>query len=113
MVSNSHAQTPLSYPRSPGRGPNKQKIDHHPRPTTDPRQPHKFPQPHALVEQGAGGHRVSRSVKRDSRIVYSSTEGDLRKVRDAGLKERRVGSNRVEVRREVAGRRGKAVTTVS
>jgi translation initiation factor 1 len=52
-------------------------------------------------------------VKRDSRIVYSTTDGDLRKARDPGLTERRADGNRVKVRREVAGRRGKAVTTVS
>jgi translation initiation factor 1 len=52
-------------------------------------------------------------MKRESRIVYSTTDGDLRKARDPGLKERRVDGNRVKVRREVAGRRGKAVTTVS
>jgi translation initiation factor 1 len=52
-------------------------------------------------------------MKRDSRIVYSTTDGDLRKARDPGLKERRADGNRVEVRREVAGRRGKPVTTVT
>jgi translation initiation factor 1 len=52
-------------------------------------------------------------VKRDSRIVYSTTDGDLRKARDPGLTERRSDGNRVKVRREVAGRRGKPVTTVS
>ena len=52
-------------------------------------------------------------MKRDSRIVYSTTDGDLRKARDPKLKERRADGNRVKVRREVAGRRGKAVTTVS
>lgn len=52
-------------------------------------------------------------MKRDSRIVYSTTDGDLRKARDPGLKDRRSDGNRVKVRREVAGRRGKAVTTVS
>jgi translation initiation factor 1 len=52
-------------------------------------------------------------VKRDSRVVYSTTDGDLRKARDPELKERRADGNRVKVRREVAGRRGKAVTTVS
>jgi translation initiation factor 1 len=52
-------------------------------------------------------------MSRDSRVVYSTTDGDLRKARDPRLKERRAGGNRVEVRREVAGRRGKAVTTVS
>ena len=45
--------------------------------------------------------------------MYSTTDGDLRKARDPELKERRADGNRVEVRREVAGRRGKAVTTVS
>jgi translation initiation factor 1 len=52
-------------------------------------------------------------MKRDSRIVYSTTDGDLRKARDPGLKERRADGDRVKVRREVAGRRGKPVTTVS
>jgi translation initiation factor 1 len=52
-------------------------------------------------------------MKRDSRVVYSTTDGDLRKARDPKLKERRADGNRVKVRREVAGRRGKAVTTVS
>jgi translation initiation factor 1 len=46
-------------------------------------------------------------------VVYSTTDGDLRKARDPRLKERQAGGNRVEVRREVAGRRGKAVTTVA
>ena len=46
-------------------------------------------------------------------MVYSTADGDLRKARDPKLKEREAGGNRVEVRREVAGRRGKAVTTVS
>ena len=52
-------------------------------------------------------------MKRDSRVVYSTTDGDLRRARDPKLKERRADGNRVEIRREVAGRRGKAVTTVS
>ena len=52
-------------------------------------------------------------MKRDSRVVYSSTDGDLRRARDPKLKERQADGNRVKVRREVAGRRGKAVTTVS
>ena len=52
-------------------------------------------------------------MKRDSRVVYSSTDGDLRKARDPKLKARRADGDRVKVRREVAGRRGKAVTTVS
>jgi translation initiation factor 1 len=52
-------------------------------------------------------------MKRDARIVYSTTDGDLRKARDPGLAARRADGDRVKVRREVAGRRGKAVTTVS
>ena len=49
----------------------------------------------------------------DPRIVYSITDGDLRHARDPGLVARRADGNRVKVRREVAGRRGKATTTVS
>ena len=45
--------------------------------------------------------------------MYSTTDGDLRKARDPLLKQRRADGDRVKVRREVAGRRGKAVTTVS
>jgi translation initiation factor 1 len=52
-------------------------------------------------------------MKREHRVVYSTTEGDLRKARDPKLAARRADGNRVKVRREVAGRRGKAVTTVS
>ncbi|HEX3617842.1 MAG TPA: stress response translation initiation inhibitor YciH [Solirubrobacteraceae bacterium] len=52
-------------------------------------------------------------MKRDARIVYSTLDGDLRKAPDLGLRERRADGDRVKVRREVAGRRGKAVTTVS
>ena len=52
-------------------------------------------------------------MKRDARVVYSTTDGDLRQARDPGLKARRADGNRVQVRREVAGRRGKAVTTVA
>ncbi len=52
-------------------------------------------------------------MKRDSRIVYSTTDGDLRRARDPKLTERRADGDRVKVRREVAGRRGKAVTTIS
>ncbi len=52
-------------------------------------------------------------MQRDSRVVYSTTDGDLRKAHDPGLKQRRADGNRVKVRREVAGRRGKAVTTIA
>ena len=47
------------------------------------------------------------------RVVWSSTDGDLRKARDPGLKARREAGGRVKVRRETAGRRGKGVTTVT
>ena len=48
-----------------------------------------------------------------TRVVYSTADGDLRKARDPQEKARLTGDGRVRVRREVAGRRGKAVTTVS
>jgi len=48
-----------------------------------------------------------------SRVVYSTDDGDLRRAPDRALRERRADGDRVRVRREVAGRRGKAVTTVS
>ena len=63
----------------------------------------------------AHGGRVATvvTVKRDdSRMVYSTTDGDLRRARDPGLVQRRADGDRVEVRREVAGRRGKGVTTI-
>ena len=49
----------------------------------------------------------------DSRVVYSTTDGDQRKAREPEPAQRQADGNRVKVRREVAGRRGKAVTTVS
>jgi len=47
------------------------------------------------------------------RVVYSTSDGDLRKARDPGLKERREAGGRVKVRRETAGRRGKPLTTIA
>ena len=47
------------------------------------------------------------------RVVWSSTDGDLRKARDPRLKERVAAGGRVKVRRETSGRRGKAVTTIA
>jgi translation initiation factor 1 len=49
----------------------------------------------------------------DSRVVFSTTDGDLRRAPDRALRQRRADGDRVKVRREVAGRRGKAVTTIS
>ena len=48
-----------------------------------------------------------------NRVVWSSTDGDLRKARDPKLKARVAAGGRVKVRRETSGRRGKAVTTVT
>ncbi len=52
-------------------------------------------------------------MRRDSRLVYSTTDGDQRKAREPQPTKRQADGNRVKIRREVAGRRGKAVTTVS
>ena len=49
----------------------------------------------------------------DSRPVYSTTDGDLRKARPADKVRAREVTGKVKVRREVAGRRGKPVTTVA
>jgi translation initiation factor 1 len=48
---------------------------------------------------------------RDRQLVWSTNDGDLRKARERPPAQP-VGG-RVKVRRETAGRRGKAVTTVS
>ena len=52
-------------------------------------------------------------AKRDAKVVWSRSDGDLRRARDPQLKARLAAGGRVKVRRETAGRRGKAVTTVS
>jgi translation initiation factor 1 len=52
----------------------------------------------------------------DTRVVWSSDDGDLRKARDADVARARDlarTGGRVKVRRETSGRRGKAVTTIS
>ena len=52
--------------------------------------------------------------KRDGDLVWSSGRGDLRKQRPPEPAAQRTSAGgRVKVRRETAGRRGKAVTTVS
>ncbi|MDA0136918.1 translation initiation factor [Solirubrobacter deserti] len=49
----------------------------------------------------------------DRRVVYSSSDGDLRKAPPAdAMRARNNAGGRVKVKREVAGRRGKGVTTV-
>jgi translation initiation factor 1 len=48
----------------------------------------------------------------EEKVVWSSTDGDLRRARPASARTHGDGG-RVKVRRETAGRRGKAVTTVS
>src|SRR3954452_7385364 len=53
---------------------------------------------------------------RDTRVVWSSDDGDLRKARDpdrARARDLARAGGRVKVRRETSGRRGKAVTTVA
>jgi translation initiation factor 1 len=53
-------------------------------------------------------------ARRDSsKVVWSTTDGDLRKARDPGPATRAAAGGRVRVRRETGGRRGKTVTTVS
>jgi len=49
----------------------------------------------------------------NDKVVYSTTDGDLRKARDPALRERLEGDGRVRVRRETKGRKGKGATTVS
>jgi translation initiation factor 1 len=51
--------------------------------------------------------------RRDRDVVWSSTDGDLRKARDRPAAPPPAAGGRVKVRRETAGRRGKAVTTVA
>jgi translation initiation factor 1 len=46
-------------------------------------------------------------------IVWSSDDGDLRTARARGAEPRPAAGGRVKVRRETAGRRGKAVTTIA
>jgi translation initiation factor 1 len=50
--------------------------------------------------------------RRDTKVVWSSTDGDLRKAPDP-RPARAAAGGRVKVRRETGGRRGKTVTTVS
>jgi translation initiation factor 1 len=52
-------------------------------------------------------------AKRDPNLVWSSTDGDLRRAREPKASARPSEGGRVKVRRETSGRRGKAVTTVS
>jgi translation initiation factor 1 len=51
--------------------------------------------------------------RRDTRVVWSGSDGDLRKAREPRAAERPAAGGRVKVRRETSGRRGKAVTTIA
>jgi translation initiation factor 1 len=51
-------------------------------------------------------------MSRGSRVVYSTDGGDLRTQPTAGASARPQARERVRVRRETAGRRGKTVTSV-
>jgi translation initiation factor 1 len=51
--------------------------------------------------------------KGDARVVWSSSDGDLRRRPEARPERPSAAGGRVKVRRETSGRRGKAVTTVS
>ena len=48
-----------------------------------------------------------------ARVVYSTSDGDLRKARPPQQRADVQSGGRVKVRRETSGRRGKAVTTVA
>jgi translation initiation factor 1 len=50
---------------------------------------------------------------RQERVPVARSDADLRRLPDRSARERQQGDGRVRVRRETAGRRGKAVTTVS
>jgi translation initiation factor 1 len=52
-------------------------------------------------------------AERDADIVWSSSDGDLRRRRKTQAAARPAAGGRVKVRREVSGRRGKTVTTVA
>ncbi len=53
-------------------------------------------------------------AKRDqTRVVFSTSDGDLRKARDRPSAAAPAAGARVKVRRETSGRRGKTVTSVA
>jgi translation initiation factor 1 len=52
-------------------------------------------------------------AKRDADVVWSSSDGDLRRARPSRERATGPGGGRVKVRRETSGRRGKTVTTVA
>ena len=60
----------------------------------------------------AAGRGMARVLNACAKTIWSSSDGDLRKAR-APEPAARGGGGRVKVRREVAGRRGKAVTTIT
>ena len=52
-------------------------------------------------------------TERDAKVVWSTGAGDLRRAREPAPKPRPAPGERVKVRRETSGRRGRAVTTIS
>jgi len=56
---------------------------------------------------------MAKRSAQNAKVVWSTTDGDLRKARAPQIVANREAGGRVKVRRETAGRRGKAVTTVS
>ena len=67
----------------------------------------------AAVLRSTGARAQPGVVAPDRDLVWSSGDGDLRKARRPAPAGRTGDGGRIKVRREVAGRRGKAVTTVA
>jgi translation initiation factor 1 len=65
------------------------------------------------LPRDASSASVAPMAKRDSNLVWSSSDGDLRKARDPQPASAPQGGGRVKVRRETSGRRGKTVTTIT
>jgi translation initiation factor 1 len=60
-----------------------------------------------------GRASVPAMAKRDADVVWSSSDGDLRRARPSRERATAPAGGRVKVRRETSGRRGKTVTTVA
>ena len=55
---------------------------------------------------------MAKRTSSSSRVVYSTSDGDLRKA-PARSQQERQAPGRAKVRRETAGRRGKTATTIA